>query len=130
MEYKKSVLEPKITDNFGDKALAKDALLYFCNSPLFYDNDNRYEENFYGRRIRPHVLKHINFDEPLELKDMLSYSSFAANRALFSMNDTSFYTFLLKVIYAIQTSTIFMMIKDWQQLVLPYRILKIIYSRF
>ena len=65
----------KITDNFGDKALAKDALLYFCNSPLFYDNDNRYEENFYGRRIRPHVLKHINFDEPLELKDMLSYSS-------------------------------------------------------
>ncbi|MGH0422880.1 MULTISPECIES: iron-containing redox enzyme family protein [Bacillus] len=90
MEYKKSVLEPKITDNFGDKTLAKDALLYFCNSPLFYDNDNRYEENFYGRRIRPHVLKHINFDEPLELKDMLSYSSFAANRVLFSMNDTSF----------------------------------------
>ena len=32
MEYKKSVLEPKITDNFGDKALTKDALLYFCNS--------------------------------------------------------------------------------------------------
>ncbi|WP_159289213.1 iron-containing redox enzyme family protein [Methylosinus sporium] len=70
--------------------LCRDAILGFCDSPLFHDNEHRYEENFFGRRLRPHVVKHLDFSTPIRQGELPIYSVFAANRILFTMNEVDF----------------------------------------
>ncbi|BCM87686.1 iron-containing redox enzyme family protein [Methylobacterium indicum] len=67
--------------------LCRDAILAFCDSPLFHDDEHRYEESYYGRRLRPHVIKHLDFSKPLEMKELPQYTALAANRILFAMNE-------------------------------------------
>lgn len=87
---KNQVLDQKIVHNFSDLTVGRDAVLAFANSPLFYDDEHRYEGNFFGRRLRPHVLKHLDFSPPAKVDDLLHYSVLAANRVLFAMNETDF----------------------------------------
>ena len=70
--------------------LCRDAILGFCDSPLFHDDENRYEGNFYGRRLRPHIVKYLDFSKPLKTNEIPNYVSFAANRILFAMNEVDF----------------------------------------
>ena len=70
--------------------LHRDAILAFCDSPLFHDSEHRYETHFFGRRLRPHVVKYIDFSKPLHMSDLSTYGSFAANRILFAMNEVDF----------------------------------------
>lgn len=86
------VLDDKCTVTaFADEQLARSAVLAFCNSALAYDNDHRYEEHFYGRRLRPHILKHLDFSKWIDNReDALSYAAFAANRVLYAMNELDF----------------------------------------
>lgn len=87
---KHNVLAQKIVQSFDDPNVAHDALLAFSNSPLCYDSEERYEHRFYGRRLRPHVLKHLDFSKPATSDSISSYSAMAANRALFTMNEAEF----------------------------------------
>jgi len=76
--------------SIGNHDLCRDAILGFCDSPLFHDNEHRYEEDFFGRRLRPHVVKHLDFSKPLQIKDVSTYGALAANRILFAMNEVDF----------------------------------------
>ncbi|CDH18899.1 conserved hypothetical protein [Xenorhabdus bovienii str. kraussei Quebec] len=87
---KKSIRDYKKIENFNDINIGRDAILAFADSEQCIDNGNRYEEQFYGRRIRPHVLKYIDFSSPLTRDNILTYSAFAANRTLFTMNEMDF----------------------------------------
>ena len=89
---KANILDEKITSDFSTNNidLCRDAVLSFCNRELFQDNPHRYEEHFYGRRLRPHVVKHLDFSSPLKVADLSNYSAFAANRILFAMNEVDF----------------------------------------
>jgi mannose-6-phosphate isomerase-like protein (cupin superfamily) len=87
---KHNVLDQKSVSSFISDEVGRDAVLAFSNSTLFYDNEHRYETNFYGRRLRPHVLKHLELSTPLKVEGLLDYSSFAANRVLFAMNESEF----------------------------------------
>ncbi len=87
---KRDVLDPSNQLNLHGHNAGKSAVLYFADSPLFYDSEYRYEECFYGRRLRPHVLKHLNFDEPLSLEALHSCRALAANRVLFAMHEVEF----------------------------------------
>ena len=86
---KTNVIDPRVTGDFstGNHDLCRDAILGFCDSPLFQDNEHRYEEVYFGRRIRPHVVKYLDFSKPAEFADLKNYTAFAANRVLFAMNE-------------------------------------------
>ncbi|MDE1478769.1 iron-containing redox enzyme family protein [Xenorhabdus bovienii] len=87
---KKSIRDYKKIENFNDINIGRDAILAFADSEQCIDNGNRYEEQFYGRRIRPHVLKYIDFSSHLTRDNISTYSAFAANRTLFTMNEMDF----------------------------------------
>ncbi|MBC8953182.1 iron-containing redox enzyme family protein [Xenorhabdus sp. PB62.4] len=87
---KKSIRDYRKIENFDDMNIGRDAVLAFSDSEQCIDNENIYEEKFYGRRIRPHVLKYIDFSNPLTRDTILTYSAFAANRTLFTMNEMDF----------------------------------------
>lgn len=87
---KAEVLDQKAVQSFSDPTVGRDAVLAFANSSLFYDDEHRYENEFFGRRLRPHVLKYLDFKTPAGVDDLLNYSAFAANRVLFAMNETDF----------------------------------------
>lgn len=89
---KKPVKDPRLVEDFSiaNHDLCRDAILGFCESPLFADNEHRYEENFFGRRLRPHVVKHLDFAKPAVFTDLPNYTAFAANRILFAMNEVDF----------------------------------------
>lgn len=86
---KDNVKDPRITDNFStdNHDLCRDAVLGFCDSPLFHDSEHRYESEFFGRRLRPHVVKYLDFSTPAPQEDLPNYTAFAANRILFAMNE-------------------------------------------
>ncbi|MYA88104.1 MAG: hypothetical protein F4X97_06580 [Boseongicola sp. SB0662_bin_57] len=86
------ILDPRVTRDFStsNHDLCRDAVLAFCDSPLCHDNEHRYEENYYGRRLRPHVVKHLDFSQPLTTERLASYEAFSANRILFAMNEVDF----------------------------------------
>lgn len=86
---KTSVKDPRITDDFStdNEDLCRDAVLGFCDSPLFHDNEHRYEKDYFGRRLRPHVVKYLDFKNAEKQENLLSHSAFAANRILFAMNE-------------------------------------------
>lgn len=87
---KDDVLDQKAVHRFCDPVVGRDAVLAFANSHLFYDDEHRYEMNFFGRRIRPHVLKFLDFTTPAPIEELGNYAAFAANRVLFAMNETDF----------------------------------------
>lgn len=87
---KSDVLDQKIITDFKDPGLARDAVLLFCNSDLHYDTDNRYETEFYGRRLRPHLVKYLDFNNPVTVHSLPEYASFSANRILYSMHESEF----------------------------------------
>ncbi|WP_300497723.1 iron-containing redox enzyme family protein [Marinobacter sp.] len=89
---KSDIQDTRLISDFSviNDDLCRDAILGFCDSPLFHDDGNRYEENFYGRRLRPHVIKYLNFTKPLETGETCNYAAFAANRILFAMNEVDF----------------------------------------
>jgi hypothetical protein len=89
---KKTVRDPRIVEDFstGNHDLCRDAILGFCGSPLFADNEHRYEEAYFGRRLRPHVVKHLDFSKPALSTELPNYPAFAANRVLFAMNEVDF----------------------------------------
>ena len=80
------MLENKIEFN---QEICRAAINTFCDDDLFSNNDNRYEESFFDRRLRPKVLPHLDFSQPFDGMQ-LTYSSFAANRVLFAMNERDF----------------------------------------
>jgi hypothetical protein len=88
--HKSDVRDNRLVQDFRDNDLGRDAVLTFADSPLFHDNEHRYEESFFGRRLRPHVLKFLDFSTPLSADNLKSYAAFSANRVLFAMNETSF----------------------------------------
>ncbi|MDE9458946.1 iron-containing redox enzyme family protein [Xenorhabdus bovienii] len=73
--------------NFNDIDIGRDAILAFADSEQCIDNKNIYEEEFYGRRIRSHTLKHIDFSNPLTRDTISTYNALAANRILFTTNE-------------------------------------------
>lgn len=75
------------TDNHS---LCRDAILAFCDSPMFHDSEHRYEKDFFGRRLRPHVVKCLDFSKPVDLPRLPEYTVLAANRILFAMNEVDF----------------------------------------
>jgi quercetin dioxygenase-like cupin family protein len=87
---KQDVLDQHLVSSFDDPSLARDAILRFANSRLHYDDEHRYERNFYGRRLRPHVLKFLEFSSPADSSSIRSYSALSANRALAAMYETDF----------------------------------------
>ena len=89
---KSEILDPRVTRDFStsNHDLCRDAVLSFCDSPLYHDNEHRYEENYYGRRLRPHVAKHLDFSQPLTTERLASYEALSANRILFAMNEVDF----------------------------------------
>jgi len=89
---KSKVLDPRTTADFSTRNhdLCRDAVLAFCDSPLYHDDEHRYEENYYGRRLRPHVVKYLDFSESLKTENLANYAAFAANRILFAMNEVDF----------------------------------------
>jgi hypothetical protein len=91
-EMKKTVKDNRIVEDFStaNHDLCRDAILGFCESPLFSDNEHRYEEAYFGRRLRPHVVKHLNFTKPALPSELANYTAFAANRILFTMNEVDF----------------------------------------
>lgn len=92
MSCKADVRDVRVTGDFSTENadLCRDALLAFCDSPLFHDDEHRYEAAFYGRRLRPHILKHLDFSKPLDVSRLGSYAALSANRALAAMNETEF----------------------------------------
>ena len=54
MNSKLNIKENRITEDFScqNTDLCRDAILSYCSSYLFADNEFRYEKDFYGRRIR------------------------------------------------------------------------------
>jgi hypothetical protein len=86
---KKAVKDNRIVEDFSidNHDLCRDAILGFCESPLFADNEHRYEESYFGRRLRPHVVKHLDFSKPATLAKLPNYTAFGANRILFAMNE-------------------------------------------
>ncbi len=89
---KKTVLDQRTGQEIipTNRDLCRDALLFFANSDLFGDNETRYEDRFYGRRFRPHVLKHLDFSIPASRFSIGDYACLAANRLLFTMNEVDF----------------------------------------
>lgn len=87
---KHDVVDQRLVPSFEDPTLARDALLCFANSYLNTDDEHRYEKNFYGRRLRPHVLKFLDFSRPSTPAKLGFYSAFSANRALAAMYETDF----------------------------------------
>lgn len=86
---KTNIKDPQIVKDFSTNnvELCRDAVLAFCDSPLFADNEHRYESEFFGRRLRPHVVKYLDFSKPCDVRDLPNYTAFAANRILFAMNE-------------------------------------------
>ena len=76
--------------SINNHELCRNAILSFCESGLFSDNGNRYEENYYGRRLRPHVVNNLDFSKPAAMEELSNYQAFAANRILFAMNESDF----------------------------------------
>jgi len=87
---KTNILDQRILQSFGTSLLARDATLLFANSPLHTDSPDRYEEDFFGRRLRPHVLKHIDFESCLTTNELTSYRALALNRVLCAMYEADF----------------------------------------
>lgn len=89
---KTDVKDQRLIEDFStnNHDLCRDAVLAFCDSPLFHDTEHRYEARFFGRRLRPHVVKHLDFSAPLNIADLSTYGSFSANRILFAMNEVDF----------------------------------------
>ena len=89
---KSDIINPRLISDFTltNHDFCRDAILSFCNSPLFIDNEHRYEEAFFGRRLRPHVVKHLDFSKNLSVAELYSYEAFTANRILFAMNEHDF----------------------------------------
>ncbi|MGJ7512661.1 iron-containing redox enzyme family protein [Variovorax sp. GT1P44] len=89
---KADVLAQKLVHDFtiDNYELCKDAILAFCNSPLHIDDEHRYEQNYYGRRLRPHIAKFLDFSSPLRLGRQADYAALSANRILFAMNESDF----------------------------------------
>lgn len=89
---KHAIIDTKITADFStsNHDLCRDAILGFCDSQLFQDNEHRYEQEYYGRRLRPHVVKYLDFSKPADLSILPTYTAFAANRILFAMNEVDF----------------------------------------
>ncbi|MEN3794656.1 iron-containing redox enzyme family protein [Fulvimarina sp. MAC3] len=89
---KNNIKDVKVVGDFstGNHDLCRDAILGFCDLPLFHDNEHRYEERFFGRRLRPHVVKHLDFSKPVSMQELPEYTVFAANRILFAMNEVDF----------------------------------------
>jgi hypothetical protein len=87
---KHDVLDQRLASSFEDPTLARDAILCFANSHLNVDDEHRYEENFYGRRLRPHILKFLDFSSPATPSSIGFYAAFSANRALAAMYETDF----------------------------------------
>ncbi|MCH4812151.1 iron-containing redox enzyme family protein [Vreelandella neptunia] len=92
MNSKLNIKENRITEDFScqNTDLCRDAILSYCSSYLFADNEFRYEKDFYGRRIRPHIAKFLDFSVPANLDEIKTYKVFAANRILFAMNEVDF----------------------------------------
>jgi hypothetical protein len=86
------ITDPKLIDDFStaNHDLCRDAVLSFCDSSLFADNEHRYENSYFGHRLRPHVVKHLNFSKTLQTKELYTYEAFVANRILFAMNEHDF----------------------------------------
>ncbi|PHM44771.1 cupin [Xenorhabdus mauleonii] len=89
---KTDIKDTKVIADFStnNHELCRDAILNFCDDTLFIDNEHRYEELYWGRRLRPHVVKFLNFKNPLKKENLNEYSAFAANRILFAMNEVDF----------------------------------------
>nr|WP_290827432.1 hypothetical protein [Halomonas sp.] len=92
MNAKLDIKKNKIIEDFSfhNSELCHDALLSFCDSYLFVDNEFRYENVYYGRRIRPHIAKFMDFKSPASIDEIRNYKAFAANRILFTMNEVDF----------------------------------------
>jgi len=87
---KSAVVDQRLVSAFDSPVLARDAILYFANSRLHYDNEHRYEQAFYGRRIRPHILKFLDYSSSPSGDAITSYAAFSANRLLASMYEGDF----------------------------------------
>jgi hypothetical protein len=88
--HKQKVLDQHSVGSFDDPSLARDAILCFANSFLHFDDEHRYESKFYGRRLRPHVLRFLDFSSSATSASIRSYAAFSVNRALAAMYETDF----------------------------------------
>ncbi len=87
---KKQVMDQHVVTDFADYDFARDAILFYANSPLFQDDDNRYECSLYRRKLRPHVLKYLDFSKPLSIDQIADYAALSSNRLLASMYEQDF----------------------------------------
>ena len=83
-------MDQKQVNDFADMEVCRDALLYYLDSPLFQDEDSRYETNLYKRKLRPHIIRYLDYSKPLTLNTISDYSTFSANRSLASMYEQDF----------------------------------------
>jgi quercetin dioxygenase-like cupin family protein len=88
--HKENVLDVRTGLDFTSTDVGRDAVLSFSNNYLHYDSEHRYEQDFYGRRLRPHVLKHLDFGKPLNFSQARNYEALAANRVLYTMHELDF----------------------------------------
>ena len=67
---KQDVLNQLLVDDFADHSLGRDAVLFFCNLIFITMMNIVTNQIFFSRKLRPHVLKHLDFSNPL-LLDLL-----------------------------------------------------------
>jgi hypothetical protein len=69
----------------------KSCLIEYGKCDLFKDTEEwLMEDNPYRRTLRPHVFKHLDFNEPLKRSELLTYNSLTANRTLLSSYEADF----------------------------------------
>ncbi|ALM83495.1 iron-containing redox enzyme family protein [Bordetella sp. N] len=77
--------------DFSSHATFKAALLQFANCDLFQDTDSwSREDRPYERELRPQDLKHLHFDQPINIHQFLDYQSMAGHRLLLTIYESDF----------------------------------------
>ncbi|GLW93437.1 iron-containing redox enzyme family protein [Actinokineospora globicatena] len=67
----------------------RELALDYASSPIYLDNEEwENSDNPYRRQLRPQIIKHLDFSEPLAADQVLEYSALAANRLLAAIYET------------------------------------------
>ncbi|HEY3611967.1 MAG TPA: iron-containing redox enzyme family protein [Pseudonocardiaceae bacterium] len=70
-------------------AQLREIALDFASNPIYLDNEEwENEDNPFRRQLRPQIIGHLDFHEPLPKEQILDYSALAANRLLATVYET------------------------------------------
>jgi quercetin dioxygenase-like cupin family protein len=79
------------TNTLFDYEFFKSCLIEYGKCDLFKDTEEWLgEDNPYKRTLRPHVFKYLDFSNPLQRSELLTYNSLTANRTLLTVYESDF----------------------------------------